>query len=158
MPVWGSATRRVLLRSFAGAGAFGFGSLASHASPMRCEAREGSTEAKMKQNLARRLAKSYAAAAKVSDAELGVGDAFAFLPLSDTVYPTDCTPCIVTVSAPTKPVEVLFPDGSIHYVHLHDLHQAAFLDKIAYWQDTDPEMAAQIIDLLARARKGVIRL
>ena len=128
---------------------------------MHCEAREGySTEDAMRDNLARRLAKSYADTA-LRNGDLKVGQPCAFLPVSGTVYPQDCiedVPCLVTVTHTEPPLEVAFPNGVRHTVEVRDIHKRTLHERLHYWQEADPEMAQGIITLLTLSRQGKIRL
>ncbi|KAJ9470275.1 hypothetical protein DIPPA_19996 [Diplonema papillatum] len=113
----------------------------------RAEAKT-SIEGHMKDNLARRLARSYLATPESCQVKAG-----AELALFETGRPV-----LVTVLTDSQPVLIRMPDGSERLVPISSLHKPQFVTRIEYWQASDPSMAHTILQYMDKAEKGELIL
>eukprot|EP01063_Lacrimia_lanifica_P011787 TRINITY_DN18483_c0_g1_i2.p1 TRINITY_DN18483_c0_g1~~TRINITY_DN18483_c0_g1_i2.p1 ORF type:complete len:151 (+),score=44.66 TRINITY_DN18483_c0_g1_i2:60-512(+) len=147
--MWRRAARFVAAGAAVGGGAVAAGAMgAAHAK------QAGEAEAAMRDNLARRLAKSYVHPKRVAVAK---DSTMTFHPTSGKAYPVDLpVPSLVTVvdTVQEDDVVVRFPEGNLERVVDVDLCDTHVYHKLEYWRGADPAMAVDILRYVALVRKG----
>eukprot|EP01060_Flectonema_neradi_P010564 TRINITY_DN17643_c0_g1_i1.p1 TRINITY_DN17643_c0_g1~~TRINITY_DN17643_c0_g1_i1.p1 ORF type:complete len:161 (+),score=26.70 TRINITY_DN17643_c0_g1_i1:58-540(+) len=104
----------------------------------------------MRENLARRLAKSYVLPSK----ELKAGNKVTLYPIEEPVYNSTSVKSAVIIEQ-GEPVKVQLSNGETEYVEPNNLHHQQLYQKLKFWEEEDPEMATAIISFIAAEKQGI---